>query len=74
VSDPAEQVVVLRDRVQRQEQELEAAVLELAAAARRFGAAEWIRESQWIRAHPWTSLLGATGLGLLVARLSRGGR
>jgi ElaB/YqjD/DUF883 family membrane-anchored ribosome-binding protein len=74
VSDPAEQVVVLRDRVQRQEQELEAAVRELAGAARRFGPADWIRESRWIRAHPWTSLLGATGLGFLLARLSRGGR
>ena len=77
MSDPVEQVGQLRDRVQRDEQELDAAVRELAGAARRLAdPADWIRDHsvEWIRAHPWVALLGATALGLLLARLTRSDR
>ena len=62
-------VAALRDRVERQEEELEAAVRELAGAAQRS-----VGSAAWIRAHPWTCLLGASALGFAVARLLRSAR
>ena len=46
MSDPAQRVMLLRDRVEEQEKELEAAVRDLMVAARRMvGPAEWVREN-----------------------------
>lgn len=56
--DPAEQVAVLRSRVDERERELEAAVHGLMLAARRMvGPAEWVREN------PLPFLGGALMLG-----------
>ena len=68
---------MLRERVEEpeQEEELEAAVRELAGAAQRFPT-RWLREDavEWIRIHPWASVIGATALGVLVARIVRARR
>ena len=46
MSDPAGRVTLLRDRVEEQEKEFEAAVRDLMVAARRMvGPAEWVREN-----------------------------
>lgn len=56
--DPAARVSILRDRVEEQEKELEAAVHDLKVAARRvIGPAEWVRE------RPLLCLSGALALG-----------
>ena len=58
MSDAAEQVVELRDALERDERELDAAVRELAGAARRLvGPADWIREN------PFAALVGALAIG-----------
>ena len=62
MSETAEHVAVLRDRVEAGEKELEAAVRELKVAARRIGPAEWVRE------HPLPCLVGALALGWWLGR------
>ena len=58
MSDPAERVAFLRDRVEAQEKELVAAVRDLKDAAQRIvGPAEWVRE------RPLLCLSGALALG-----------
>ena len=69
MNDPSDPVATLRERVEIQERELEAAVRELAAAARHS-----VARSSWIREHAWMSMLGAAALGVLIARLLRGDR
>ncbi len=58
MSDPAERVAVLRNRVEEEEKELVAAVGELKVAARRMvGPAHWVRE------RPVQFLAGALVIG-----------
>ncbi len=58
MSETAERVAMLRDRLDEEEKELEAAVRDLKLAARRIaGPAEWIRE------RPLPFLAGALALG-----------
>jgi hypothetical protein len=57
MSETAEHVAELRDQVEAEEKELEAAVHDLRLAARRIGPVEWIRE------HPLPCLAGALALG-----------
>jgi len=58
VPDPAERVAFLRDRIEAQERELEAAVRELKVAAHRIvGPAEWVRE------RPLLCMSGALAFG-----------
>jgi hypothetical protein len=70
MSDPAEQVAELRDRVEKKERELEDAVRELAGAARRsVGPAHWLREN------PLLCLTGAFAFGCWIgSRVRRKGR
>jgi hypothetical protein len=66
MSDPAERVAFLRDRVEEQEKELEAAVRDLKDAAKRIvGPAEWVRE------RPLLCMSGALAVGWWLGR--RGG-
>ena len=58
MSDAAEKVVELRDRIQHDEQELDAAVRDLAGAARRL-----IAPADWIRQNPHLALTGALAIG-----------
>jgi hypothetical protein len=63
MSEAAERVEVLRDRVEAEEKELEAAVRDLKLAARRIaGPAEWIRE------RPLPFLAGALAIGWWLGR------
>lgn len=58
MTDPAERVAILRDRVEEQEREFGAAVRDLKLAAQRVvGPAEWVRE------RPLLCMSGALALG-----------
>jgi hypothetical protein len=58
MSDPADPLAILRERVELQEQALGAAVRELGSAARRsLGPAHWIRE------RPLVCMTGALAVG-----------
>jgi len=67
MSDPAERVAVLRDRVEQEEKELEEAVKELAVAVRRS-----VDPGNWIREKPVLWMTGALAVGWWVG--SRTGR
>jgi hypothetical protein len=58
VRESAERVTLLRDRVEEQEKELEAAVRELKVAARRM-----VGPSEWVRRKPVLCVTGALALG-----------
>lgn len=58
MSDAAEQVAVLRSRVEERQRELEAAVRDLMLAARRT-----VRPAEWVRASPLAFLGGALVFG-----------
>jgi hypothetical protein len=64
VSEP---LAVLRDRVEEQEQELEAAVRELTVAARRS-----VTPAHWIRARPLLCMSGALAMGFWWGTRRRG--
>jgi hypothetical protein len=61
MADPAERVSILRDRVEEQEKELEAAVRELKVAARRMVGPS--SPSEWVRRKPVLCVTGALALG-----------
>jgi ElaB/YqjD/DUF883 family membrane-anchored ribosome-binding protein len=70
MSDTAERVSALRDRVEEEEKELGAAVRDLKEAARRM-----VGPTEWIRERPLAFLAGAMGLGLLLGiRARRAGK
>jgi hypothetical protein len=69
MSDPAEQVAELRDRVEKKERELESAVRELAGAARRSAG-----PSYWLGENPLLCLTGAFAFGCWLGRRVRHGR
>jgi hypothetical protein len=58
MADPTEQVSILRDRVEEQERELEAAVRDLKVAARRI-----VGPSEWVREKPLLFMSGALAFG-----------
>jgi hypothetical protein len=65
MSDPAEEVTVLRELVDEEEQELGAAVRDLAGAARRS-----LEPVNWIRENPIPWLAGAVLCGFWIGRRS----
>jgi ElaB/YqjD/DUF883 family membrane-anchored ribosome-binding protein len=70
MSDTAERVSALRDRIEEEEKELGAAVRDLKEAARRM-----VGPTEWIRERPLPFLAGAMGLGLLLGiRARRAGK
>jgi len=66
MSDPAAEVALLRKRIERQEQELESAVRELAGAARRS-----VAPTHWVRENPFLGLAGALVVGWWLGRRAR---
>ena len=66
MSDSTESLAILRDRVEEQEQELEAAVRELGVAAR-----QSVTPASWIRERPVLCLTGALALGWWLGRQPR---
>jgi ElaB/YqjD/DUF883 family membrane-anchored ribosome-binding protein len=70
MSDTAERVSALSDRIEEEEKELGAAVRDLKEAARRM-----VGPTEWIRERPLPFLAGAMGLGLLLGiRARRAGK
>lgn len=67
MSDATEPLAILRDRVEEQEQELEAAVRELGVAAR-----QSVTPAGWIRERPLLCVTGALALGWWLGSLRRG--
>lgn len=69
MSDAAERVSVLRERVEEQERQLGAAVSDLKVAAQRV-----IDPAEWIRRNPLPVLAGALALGWWLGARRRGQR
>jgi hypothetical protein len=69
MSDAAERVSVLRERVEEQERELDAAVSDLKVAAQRV-----VDPVEWLRRNPLPLLAGALALGWWLGARGRGQR
>lgn len=67
MSDATAPLAILRDRVEQQEQELEAAVRELGVAAR-----QSVTPASWIRERPLLCMTGALALGWWLGSQRRG--
>lgn len=67
MSDATAPLAILRDRVEQQEQELEAAVRELGVAAR-----QSVTPASWIRERPLLCVTGALALGWWLGSHRRG--